>query len=94
MWLNPTGLAFLALASSCAAIAGFLTYQQIGEVNRKLPDNEQISYLFMYPEKMRRLKADYKRLYPKGRVNFWRSLFQAAMFFFLALSAIASGFLK
>jgi len=48
----------------------------------------------MYPGKTGRIKTEYKRLYPNGRVNFWRSLFQGARFAFLALTAIGGGFLK
>ena len=58
------------------------------------PHSEQIPYLFMYPGKTGRIKTEYKRLYPNGRVNFWRSLFQGARFAFLALTAIGGGFLK
>lgn len=94
MGLNQTAIIFLSLGASCAAIAALLTYQEIGEVNRKLPNSEQIPYLFMYPGKMSRITDEYKHLYPNGKVNFWRSLFQAAMFVFLALTAIAGGFLK
>ena len=94
MGLNLAGVLFLCLGATCAIFSGLLTYQEVREVNRKLPDSEQIPYLFMYPGKMRRIKAEYKRLYPNGRVNLWRIVLQAAMFVFLALTAIASGFLK
>ena len=94
MELNPVAIAFLLLATTCAIISSFLIYQEIGEVNRKLPDDEQISYLLMYPGKMRWIKVTYRRLYPDGRVNFWRGLFQGAAFVFLGLMAIAAGFLR
>jgi hypothetical protein len=69
-------------------------YREIGEVNRKLPDEKQISYSFMYPGKMQKIKAKYHRLYPTGRVDAWRSTFQIGLFVFLALAAITSGFFK
>lgn len=94
MGLNLAGIIFLALGTTCAVLSGMLSYQEIGEINRKLPDSEQVPYLFMYPGKMRKIKVEYKRLYPDGRVNLWRSLFQAGMFVFLALTAIVGGFLK
>ncbi len=92
--LSITAIVFLCLGTSCAVISSLLVYQEIGEVNRKLPDEEQISYFFMYPGKMAKIKAEYKRLYPKGRVEFWRFVLQAAVFVFLALAAIAGGFLR
>jgi hypothetical protein len=94
MGLSLAGIVFLLLGATCAIISGLLSYQEIGEVNRKLPEAEQIPYLLMYPGKMRRIKTEYQRLYPNGRVNLWRSVFQVAMFVFLALTAIAGGFLK
>jgi len=92
--MTLAGVFFLSLAVSCGVISGFLTYQEIGEVNRKLPNGDQIPYLLMYPGKMRRIKAEYKRYYPEGRVEFWRMAFQVGGGVFLALTAIACGFLK
>jgi hypothetical protein len=94
MELSVAGGAFLCVAISCAVISGFLTYQEIGQVNRKLSDHEQIAYLFMYPGKMQKITAEYKRLFPAGRVDFWRRAFQSGFFVFLALTAIFSGFFK
>jgi hypothetical protein len=94
MGLSVTGVLFVCLGTSCALIAGVLTHREIGEVNRKLPDEEQISYSFMYPSKMQKIKAEYHRLYPTGRVDAWRSTFQIGLFVFLALAAITSGFFK
>jgi hypothetical protein len=48
----------------------------------------------MYPQKMARIKREYKRLYPSGKVEYWRFGFQIAGFVFLALTAIAAGFLN
>ena len=94
MGLNQRAIVFLSLAATCAIISGFLVCQEIGEVNRKLPESQQIPYLLMYPGKMRKIKTEYKRLCPNGRVNFWRGLFQAGMFLFAALTSIADGFMK
>lgn len=94
MGLTLIGIMFLSLAASCIIVSGFLTYQEIGEVNRKLPDEKQIPYLFMYPREMQRLKAEYRRLYPNGRVEFWRMAFQLTGFVCLVLTALVSGFLK
>jgi hypothetical protein len=94
MGLNATGGAFLSLGVSCCIISGFLVHHEIGEVNRKRPDSEQISYNWMYPGKMAEIKREYKRHYPLDRVEYWRTAFQVAAFCFLALTAIAAGFFK
>jgi len=94
MGLSGAGVLFVCLGTTCALIAGILTHREIGEVNRKLSDEEQISYSFMYPGKMQKIKAEYHRLYPNGRVDAWRSTFQIGLFVFLALAAITSGFFK
>jgi hypothetical protein len=73
---------------SCFILSALLTNQEIGQVNRKLPDKQQVSYLGMYPTKMAKIKREYKRLYPAGRVEFWRFAFQIAGFVFIGLMVI------
>ena len=94
MGLSVEGVLFVCLGTTCALIASILTHREIGEVNRKLSDEEQISCSFMYPGKMQKIKAQYHRLYPTGRVDAWRITFQIGSFVFLALAAITSGFFK
>jgi hypothetical protein len=89
-----SGVVFLCLGASCAIISGFLIYQEIGEVNRKLSKHEQIRFFFMYPGKMQKIQAEYRRFYPKGRVDLWRKVFEVACFIFMAATALVSGFLK
>jgi hypothetical protein len=48
----------------------------------------------MYPGKMQKIKAEYKRLYPTGKVETWRVRVQIAMFAFLALAALLLGFFR
>jgi len=88
------GVAFLCLGASCAAIGSFLVHREIVAVNRKVPDPEQISYSFMYPGKMQKVKAEYKRLYPAGSIETWRLKLQCAMFAFAGLAAIFLGFFR
>jgi hypothetical protein len=88
------GIAFVSLGASCAAIGSFLVHREIAAVNRRVPDAEQTSYSFMYPGKMRKIKAEYKRLYPTGKIETWRLRLQIAMFAFLAVAAIFLGFFR
>jgi hypothetical protein len=94
MILSFAGVLFICLGASCAVIAGLLIHREIGDVNRELSDQEQISYSFMYPGKMQKIRAAYERLYPTGKVDVWRRTLQIASFAFLALAAIASGFFR
>ena len=63
-------------------------HREIVAVKRKVSDAEQISLSYMYPGKMQKIKAEYTRLYPMGRVETWRVRLQVAMFVFLALAAV------
>jgi hypothetical protein len=92
--LNLAGWALVSLAATCAVVSTLLTYQEIGEVNRKLPDREQIPYFFMDPGMRRRIRVQYTHLYPGGRIDFWRRAFQTAAFGFIALAGLAGAFLS
>jgi hypothetical protein len=85
------GSTFLCLGSTCAALSGFCIFQEIAEVNRKLPDNMQISYWGKYPGKISTIKEQYERLYPNGRLEYWRMAFQIAMFIFVGLVLVSGG---
>ena len=84
----------LALGTSCCIVSGFFLWQEIGEVNRKLPDTEQISYLGMHPLKMAKVRREYRRLYPSGKIDLVRRVFQYAGFAFLVLLLIPLGAFK
>jgi len=86
------GVIFVCLGVGCAVIETLLIHREIDAVNRKMSNAEQISLSFMYPGKMQKIKAEYKRLYPTGKVETWRVRLQIAMFVFLALAAIFLGF--
>jgi hypothetical protein len=79
-------LIFLS-AVSCMIGAGFVTFAIIGEINRKLSEKDQISYLWSHYWKSRRIESEYRRLYPSGRLFFYgRVLTYAAFGFLLALA--------
>jgi hypothetical protein len=84
--LGVAGWILFSLGTTCAMLSNFILVQEIGEVNRKLPDDEQISYWFWWPGKAFHLFAEYKRLYPNGRLEFWRITLEiAAIIFAVAL---------
>ncbi len=81
----------MGIAATCAIISGLFIFVEIGEINRKLPESQQISYFGMHPAKMSSIKEQYERLCPSGNAEMWRVIFQTAMFVFLGLAAIAAG---
>jgi hypothetical protein len=75
-------------------MSSFFLWREIGEINRKLPDAEQISYWGMHPAKMARIKREYRRLYPSGKIDRMRLILQYATFAFAVLLLIPLGFFK
>lgn len=61
-----------ALGSTLMVMSGIVAYKMIGEINRKLPEDQQVRYLWFYPSKTFRITREYRRLYPQGRLNWVR----------------------
>ena len=87
-------LVLFCLACSCFMVSAFFLWQEIGEINRKLPENEQISYWGIHPIKMAKIRREYKRLYPSGKIDLMSRIFQYAGFAFMVLLLIPLGFFK
>ena len=83
-----TQILLFLLAVSCMIWAGFLTFAIIGEINRKLPENDQISYLWGHYAKYRRIKSEYRRLYPNGRLWLFQVILTYSAFGFLLWLAL------
>ena len=49
--------------------SAFVLHAMIGKVNQKLPEDQQIGYVFFYPSKAFRITREYKRLYPHSHLN-------------------------
>ena len=92
--INVPAVILFCSACSCGLLSTFFLWQQIGEINRKLPESEQISYWGMHPIKMAKIKREYRRLYPSGRIDLLRRIFQYAAFGFMVLLLIPLGFFK
>jgi len=76
-----------AAAVTCAVLGGYVMFAMIGEVNRKLPEDQQISYLWGHYAKYQRILREYRRLYPKGRLgSAWMLL--VALVFTLGIAAM------
>jgi hypothetical protein len=61
-------LALLLGATSCFIASSLVMSAMIGEINRKSPENQQISYLFGHFSKYRLIYKRYRELYPDGRL--------------------------
>jgi hypothetical protein len=94
MLVNPVSIVLFALGASCMILSGCCLMQEIGEVNRKLPDDQQIPYWGMYSDKRAKIRGEYKRLYPHGRVHFARRAFEIAGILFFLLAILAVRFFK
>jgi hypothetical protein len=81
-------------AVSLALVSTLLLYAMIGQVNQLLPDTEQISYLFMYAGKAPRVKREYKRLFPRGRLATIRAAVNVLSFLLLVICAVQLGFFR
>lgn len=91
---NTITIVFAALGISFWILSLLLFTQEIGEVNRKLPEDQQISYWGMYSEKYSRVKMLYKRFYPTGRLHLLGRLVEVIGLALFIAAAVASGFFK
>lgn len=92
--MSTAAIVLVNVGVGCLVASGALMYQEIGEVNRKLPDNQQISYLLFYSEKVSRIKREHKRLYPQSSIDRFRVVFQIVGLALMLLAALASGVFK
>ena len=92
--ISPAAIVLFCSACTCAILSAFFLWQEIGEVNRKMSDSEQISYWGMHPAKMAKIKQEYRRLYPSGKIDLVRRTLQYAAFAFAVLLLIPLGFFK
>jgi hypothetical protein len=86
------GIVAFLLAQTCIIWANFVLYAMIGKVNRKLPDDEQLGYMWFYWSKNRRIFREYRCLYPSGSLNILCKSLGAAGFALMAVVAWAIGF--
>lgn len=92
--LTITSVILGSFAAVFALVSTYLLWQETAEINRKLPDGQRISYYWMYAEKFSRIRTEYKRLYPNGRIHFWGTVFEIAAVIFFFSAVIAAGFFR
>ena len=84
----------LAASVTFAILANLVHYIIIGEVNRKLPDGQQISYLFGYRGKYGRVIREYRRLCPNSRLDLLMKAFGLLSLVFLVAFGWDIGLLR
>jgi hypothetical protein len=67
--MTTIAIVLVNMGGACLLVSMALMYQEIGEVNRKLPDDRQISYFWFYAEKVSRIRREYRRLYPQSSID-------------------------
>jgi hypothetical protein len=84
----PIGAAVLfAFGGTLVVVSGILFYMMIGEVNRKLPEDQQIGYFGFYPAKVFRITGEFRRLYPHSHINTLRIVLTIIGFLLMVASA-------
>ncbi len=67
--LHPIVAVVLAGAVTLMICSGFVISAMIGEVNRRLPEDRQVPYLWGYPGRVSGIRDQYKHFYPKGTLS-------------------------
>jgi len=74
------GIVAVLSASICGMTTSFTNWEMMDRVNERLPKEEQFGALWWYPSKSLRLRREYKRLYPGGRLLLKVRVLTALMF--------------
>jgi len=79
----------LVLCGSAFGLASTITqFAMVEAVNAQLPAPEQFDFLGWGPSKTSRLRREYRRLYPEGKLIRRQSVLAAAMFTCIFLTAL------
>ena len=89
--LHPIVAVLLAVGVTLAVVSGLVISAMIGEVNRRLPDDQQVSYLWGYPGKLSGIREQYKRFYPKGKLSKVLTVLEALILIVMATCALIVG---
>jgi hypothetical protein len=74
------GIALFSAAMTGIFLGNMFQLMMIGEVNRKKPEDQQISYFWFYPAKNVRIFKDYRSLYPEGALHVYMIISCAVAF--------------
>ena len=63
------GIAFFSTAMTGCFLGNTFQLMMIGEVNRKKPEDQQISYFWFDTSKIVRIFKEYRAFYPEGKLH-------------------------
>jgi len=81
----------LAGAVTLMICSGLVIFAMIGEVNRRLPEDQQVSYLWGYPGKLSGIRDQYRRFYPTGTLSRRLTVLQAVTIVVMAIFVFLIG---
>lgn len=82
-------------AVTCGIVSTFVLTAMIGEINRKSPDNAQIGYFGFWAGKFFRIKDEYMRLYPSGKLLILLNALRiCGILLFISSAAVLFRFIK
>jgi hypothetical protein len=64
-----TGIILFCVSMTGVFLGNLFLFMMIGEVNRKRPDGEQISYFGHHYFKTKWIFGEYRKLYPEGAIH-------------------------
>ena len=81
----------LAGAVTLMICSGLVIFAMIGEVNSRLPEDQQVSYLWGYPGKLSGIRDQYRRFYPTGTLSRLLTVLQAVTIVVMAICVFLIG---
>ena len=81
----------LAGAVTLMIWSSLVIFAMIGEVNRRLPEDQQVSYLWGYPGKLSGIRDQYRRFYPTGTLSRLLTVLQAVTIVVMAICVFLIG---
>jgi hypothetical protein len=81
------GIIALACASGCGIFGAFLNFEMIEKVNDKLPEEGRFEWFGWDLFKYRRLKREYRKFYPDGRLLFRVRILTVLLFVWILVCA-------
>jgi hypothetical protein len=83
-----TGIISFCIAMTGIFLANMFLMMMIGEINRKRPDGNLVSYFGFAPLKVIRIFGEYRGLYPNGRMHMYSFAAIACTMIGLASTAV------
>jgi|SRR5580698_1194393 hypothetical protein len=74
------GIVLFCISMTGVFLANLFFFMMIGEVNRKRPDGEQISYFGHHYFKTKRIFGEYRTFYPESNIHIYMLISSAVAF--------------